>query len=263
MEEIKLTKNVNIFEIDGLNVYYGTHKALENVSIDIEKNSILSLVGPSGCGKTTFLRSLNRMNDLIDGARVDGKMLFEGSDVYKEIDTLVLRKKVGMLFQKPNPFPMSIFDNVAYGIRLHSRLSKAELADRVENSLIKASLFDEVKDRLKSSALQLSGGQQQRLCLARTLAVEPEVILMDEPTSALDPISRAKIEHLMLELKKNYTIVIVTHNMAEAKLISDKIAFFFVDENRTGYLVETGNTKEFFASPKSKIAEDYILGFSA
>lgn len=258
-----MENNKTVFSVKNLSVYYNEHKALENVNIDVKRNSILSLLGPSGCGKSTFLRSLNRMNDLIDGARVEGTILYEGSDIYSDIDPLVLRKNVGMLFQKPNPFPMSIYDNVAYGSRLHSRLSKEALSDIVEESLRKVSLFDEVKDRLKTSALSLSGGQQQRLCLARTLAIEPKVILMDEPTSALDPISQRRIEDLMLELKQSYTIVIVTHNMMQAKRVSDETAFFFVDEERRGYLVEAGETKQFFSSPKSKVAEDYILGLSA
>lgn len=253
----------NAFVVKNLDVYYGTHKALDSVNIEIEKNKILSLIGPSGCGKSTFLRSLTRMNDLIEGSKTEGQILYDGEDIYKDIDPLLLRKRVGMMFQKANPFPMSIFDNVAYGPRLHAHFSKTDLEEIVVDSLKKVSLFDEVKDRLKSSALSLSGGQAQRLCLARTLAVEPDVILMDEPTSALDPISSARIEDLMLSLKESYTIVIVTHNMMQAKRVSDNTAFFFIDDDRIGYLVENGKTSDFFSSPKSKIAEDYIFGLTA
>ena len=251
---------MSLFEIKNLNVYYGAHHALKDVNMNIEANTIPALIGPSGCGKSTFLRCLDRMNDLIPGVKVEGSVMFEGKDIYKDEDTLELRHRVGMVFQKANPFPMSIYDNVLYGVRLHYKLTKDEASRIVEESLKKASLWNEVKDRLKKSALGLSGGQQQRLCIARTLAVNPSVVLMDEPTSALDPISTRSIEDLMRELKKDYTIVIVTHNMAEAARISDRTAFFYIDEHKRGFLVEEGATSEVFFSPKDKRTEDYIQG---
>lgn len=250
----------NVFEVDNLDLFYGEHKALSNVSMTITHNTITALIGPSGCGKSTFLRTLNRMNDLIDGVKITGKVLFDTKDVYSEIDPLDLRRRVGMVFQKPNPFPFSIYDNVAYAPRLHKRCTKSELDFIVEDSLKKASLWDEVKDCLKKNANSLSGGQQQRLCIARTLAAHPEVILMDEPTSALDPLSTTKIENLMDDLKKDYTIVIVTHNMQQASRISDKTGFFFTNEEKSGFLVEYGDTEQLFFNPRDKRTEDYITG---
>lgn len=244
-----------IIQISDLNLYYGTNHALKDVSMEIEKNRITALIGPSGCGKSTFLRTLNRMNDLIENVKISGSILFEGRDIYKNYDKIYLRKKVGMVFQKPNPFPMSIYDNIAYGPRVHGIKSKSKLDDIVENSLKGAALWDEVKDRLSKSAIGLSGGQQQRLCIARTLAVEPDVILMDEPTSALDPISTSKIEDLIAMLKQKYTVVIVTHNMQQAGRISDTTAFFL-----SGVVVEFGPTEELFYKPKDKRTEDYITG---
>ncbi len=244
-----------IIQISDLNLYYGTNHALKDVSMEIEKNRITALIGPSGCGKSTFLRTLNRMNDLIENVKISGSILFEGRDIYKNYDKIYLRKKVGMVFQKPNPFPMSIYDNIAYGPRVHGIKSKSKLDDIVENSLKGAALWDEVKDRLSKSAIGLSGGQQQRLCIARTLAVEPDVILMDEPTSALDPISTSKIEDLIAMLKQKYTVVIVTHNMQQAGRISDTTAFFL-----SGVVVELGPTEELFYKPKDKRTEDYITG---
>lgn len=244
-----------IIKTEGLNLFYGTNQALKNVSIDIEKNKVTALIGPSGCGKSTFLRTLNRMNDLIDSVRISGNVVFEGKNIYKDYDVIKLRKKIGMVFQKPNPFPMSIYDNVAYGPRVHGIKSKKQLDEIVEKSLQGAALWNEVKDRLNKSGIGLSGGQQQRLCIARTLAVEPEVILMDEPTSALDPISTSKIEDLMGELKVKYTVVIVTHNMQQAGRISDSTAFFL-----NGEIVEIGQTEELFYRPKDKRTEDYITG---
>ncbi|HBM75187.1 MAG TPA: phosphate ABC transporter ATP-binding protein [Clostridiaceae bacterium] len=244
-----------IIQISDLNLYYGTTHALKDVSMEIEKNRITALIGPSGCGKSTFLRTLNRMNDLIENVKISGSILFEGRDIYKNYDKIYLRKKVGMVFQKPNPFPMSIYDNIAYGPRVHGIKSKSKLDDIVENSLKGAALWDEVKDRLSKSAIGLSGGQQQRLCIARTLAVEPDVILMDEPTSALDPISTSKIEDLIAMLKQKYTVVIVTHNMQQAGRISDTTAFFL-----SGVVVELGPTEELFYKPKDKRTEDYITG---
>lgn len=249
-----------IFEVKELNLYYGTHHALKDVNINIESNAITALIGPSGCGKSTFLRTLDRMNDLIDDVKIEGSVLFENKDIYKDMDTLILRKRVGMVFQKPNPFPMSIYDNITYGPRLHARYSKEELNEIVEDSLKKASLWTEVKDRLKTSALGLSGGQQQRLCIARTLATNPDVVLMDEPTSALDPISTGRIEELMTELKKQFTIVVVTHNMSQAARVSDRTAFFYIDGDKCGFLVEEGKTSDVFFSPKDKRTEDYISG---
>ena len=242
--------------VKGLDLYYGDFKALKNINIEIEPNEITAFIGPSGCGKSTLLRCLNRMNDLIEGCRIEGNVLLDGTDIYgKNVDVNLLRKKVGMVFQKPNPFPMSIYDNIAYGPRTHGIKNKAQLDEIVETSLKNAAIWDECKDRLKSSALGMSGGQQQRLCIARALACQPEVILMDEPTSALDPISTSKIEELVLELKKKYTVVIVTHNMQQAVRISDKTAFFLL-----GDLVEYGQTDQIFSVPKDKRTENYITG---
>lgn len=242
--------------VNKLNLYYGDNHALKDVSMDIRKNAITAFIGPSGCGKSTFLKTLNRMNDLIDNVRIEGEVKLDGEDIYgKGVDTTILRKKVGMVFQQPNPFPMSIYDNIAYGPRVHGIKSKAKLDRIVEESLRGAAIFDEVKDRLKKSALGLSGGQQQRICIARALAIEPEVLLMDEPTSALDPISTLKIEELMEELKKKYTVVVVTHNMQQAVRVSDDTAFFLVGE-----MVEFGETKTVFAYPQDKRTEDYITG---
>jgi len=242
--------------VENLNFYYGKFHALRNINLTIKHKKVTAFIGPSGCGKSTFLRTLNRMNDLIEGAKVEGKVLLDDTDIYNpNVDVVELRKKVGMVFQKPNPFPMSIYDNVAYGPRVHGIRDKARLDEIVEKSLKAAVLWDEVKDRLKTSALGLSGGQQQRLCIARVLAVEPEVLLMDEPCSALDPISTMKIEELIEELKENYTIVIVTHNMQQAGRVSDYTAFFL-----SGELVEFGQTEEIFYNPKNKKTEDYITG---
>ena len=242
--------------VKNLDLYYSENHALKSVSIEIEENKITALIGPSGCGKSTFLKTLNRMNDLVDGVKITGEVLIDGENLYdKRVDVTLLRKKIGMVFQKPNPFPMSIYDNVAYGPRIHGIKSKKVLDDIVKNSLVGAALYDEVKDRLHKSALSLSGGQQQRLCIARAMAVEPQVILMDEPTSALDPISTMKIEELMLTLKDKYTIVIVTHNMQQAARISDYTAFFLVGE-----MVEFGETETIFSLPKDKRTEDYITG---
>ena len=239
-----------------LNLYYGNNHALKNINLDIYENQITAFIGPSGCGKSTYLKTLNRMNDLVPNVTINGKVLIDGEDIYDpKVDTTLLRKKVGMVFQQPNPFPMSIYDNIAYGPRIHGIKGKAELDAIVEKSLRGAALWDEVKDRLKRSALGLSGGQQQRLCIARALAVEPEILLMDEPTSALDPISTLKIEDLMGELKKNYTVVIVTHNMQQAVRISDRTAFFLLGE-----LVEYGATEQVFSAPAEKRTEDYITG---
>lgn len=243
------------FAINNLDLFYGDFKALKNVNLKVENNEITAFIGPSGCGKSTLLKSLNRMNDLIEGCRITGEILLDNQDIYRELDVYHLRKRVGMVFQKPNPFPMSIYDNVAYGPKTHGVRSKMKLDEAVEKSLRDAVLWDEVKDRLKKSALGLSGGQQQRLCIARALAVQPEVILMDEPTSALDPISTSKIESLALELKRDYTIIIVTHNMQQATRISDKTAFFLLGE-----VVEYGDTEQLFSMPKDKKTEDYITG---
>ena len=243
-------------KVENLNLYYGENHALKDVNMDIQENAVTAFIGPSGCGKSTFLKTLNRMNDLVDGVRIDGKVLLDGEDIYDpSVDTTILRKKVGMVFQQPNPFPKSIYDNIAYGPRLFGVHKKAELDIIVEKALKQAAIWDEVKDRLKKSALGLSGGQQQRLCIARTLAVEPEVILMDEPTSALDPISTAKIEELMEDLKKKYTVIVVTHNMQQATRVSDQTAFFLVGE-----MVEFGDTKQIFSYPQDKRTEDYITG---
>lgn len=242
--------------VKDLDLYYGDFKALKNINIEIEPNEITAFIGPSGCGKSTLLRCLNRMNDLVEGCRIEGNVLLDGTDIYgKNVDVNLLRKKVGMVFQKPNPFPMSIYDNIAYGPRTHGIKNKAQLDEIVETSLKNAAIWDECKDRLKSSALGMSGGQQQRLCIARALACQPEVILMDEPTSALDPISTSKIEELVLELKKKYTVVIVTHNMQQAVRISNKTAFFLL-----GDLVEYGQTDQIFSVPKDKKTENYITG---
>ena len=242
--------------VESLNLHYGENHALKNVNMEIADHAITAFIGPSGCGKSTFLRCLNRMNDLVDGCRVEGKVILDGEDIYdKRVDTTLLRKKVGMVFQQPNPFPMSIYDNIAYGPRLHGIKNKKELDEIVERSLQGAAIFEEVKDRLHKSALGLSGGQQQRLCIARALAVSPEVLLMDEPTSALDPISTLKIEELMETLKKKYTVVIVTHNMQQAARVSDDTAFFLVGE-----VVEKNASSEIFARPKDKRTEDYITG---
>ena len=239
-----------------LNLYYGANHALKNVSLDLYANKITAFIGPSGCGKSTYLKTLNRMNDLVPNVKIEGKVLLDGEDIYDpKVDTTILRKKVGMVFQQPNPFPMSIYDNVAYGPRIHGLKNKAKLDEIVEQSLRGAALWDEVHDRLKKSALGLSGGQQQRLCIARALAVEPDVILMDEPTSALDPISTLKIEDLMDSLKEKYTVIIVTHNMQQATRIADYTAFFLVGE-----VIEYGETEELFSHPKQKKTEDYVTG---
>lgn len=245
-----------ILSVQGLNLWYGANQALFDVSMEIPEHQITAFIGPSGCGKSTFLKTLNRMNDLVDGVKISGKVLYEGQDIYApQVDTTWLRKEIGMVFQKPNPFPMSIFDNISYGPKLQGIRSKAKLDEIVERSLRGAAIWDEVKDRLNKSALGLSGGQQQRLCIARALAVEPKVLLMDEPTSALDPISTSKIEELAMELKEKYTIVIVTHNMQQAVRISDQTAFFLLGE-----LIEYSNTEQLFSQPKEKKTEDYITG---
>lgn len=248
--------NEKIITVKDLDLYYGDHKALNGINMDIERNSITAFIGPSGCGKSTFLRTLNRMNDLIPNVKIEGKVIYNDKNIYdKNVDIYNLRKEVGMVFQKPNPFPMSIYDNVAYGPRTHGIHNKEKLDKIVEESLKNAAIYDEVKDNLKKSALSLSGGQQQRLCIARALAVKPKVLLMDEPTSALDPISTGKIEELALVLKKDYTIVIVTHNMQQALRISDKTAFFLL-----GDLIEYDDTQKIFSMPKNKKTEDYITG---
>ena len=246
----------NKIEAKNLDLYYGEKHALKNVSLNIKTNKITAFIGPSGCGKSTFLKTLNRMNDYVKGIKITGDVKLDGEDIYdSRVDTTVLRKKVGMVFQQPNPFPMSIYDNVAYGPRIHGIKNKKELDKIVKESLEAAALYEEVKDRLNTSALGLSGGQQQRLCIARALAVQPEVILLDEPTSALDPISTLKIEELLMELKEKYTIAIVTHNMQQASRIADYTAFFLVGE-----MVEYGETKDVFSMPKDKRTEDYITG---
>ena len=246
--------NNPIITVRDMNLWYGQTQALKNINIDIPENSITALIGPSGCGKSTFLKSLNRMQDLVPGVKITGDLRYEGKDIF-ECEVNNLRKEIGMVFQKPNPFPMSIYDNIAYGPRTHGITNKAQLDEIVEKSLRGASIWDEVKDRLKKNALGMSGGQQQRLCIARALAVEPKVLLMDEPTSALDPISTSRIEDLAMELKKDYTIVIVTHNMQQAVRISDQTAFFLL-----GDLVEYGDTEAMFSQPKDKRTEDYITG---
>lgn len=246
---------MGVIQTKDLNLYYGEHHALKNINIEIPERKITALIGPSGCGKSTFLKSLNRMNDLVEGCKIEGKITLDGNDIYKNTDVNILRKKVGMVFQKPNPFPMSIYDNIAYGPRIHGIKSKIRLDEIVERSLKQAAIWDECKDRLKKSALSMSGGQQQRLCIARALAVEPEILLMDEPTSALDPISTSKIEDLICELKEKYTIIIVTHNMQQAARIADKTAFFL-----NGEIVEFDDTEKMFSSPCDKRTEDYITG---
>lgn len=246
---------MNKIEIRDVNLFYNDFHALKNINLDVEANEITAFIGPSGCGKSTLLKSLNRMNDLVEGCKISGKMLLDGEDIYGNMDVNMLRKRVGMVFQKPNPFPMSIYDNIAFGPRTHGMKSKAKLDDIVEKSLRDAAIWEEVKDRLKKSALGLSGGQQQRLCIARALAVCPEVLLMDEPTSALDPISTAKIEDLVLDLKKEYTIVMVTHNMQQATRVSDKTVFFLLGE-----VIEAAPTEKLFSMPRDKRTEDYITG---
>ena len=242
--------------VENLQLYYGENHALKGINMDIRPNAVTALIGPSGCGKSTFLKTLNRMNDLIDNVRIEGQILLDGEDIYApDMDTTFLRKRVGMVFQQPNPFPMSIYDNIAYGPRVHGIRDKGELDRIVEESLQGAAIFEEVKDRLKKSALGLSGGQQQRLCIARALAVQPEVLLMDEPTSALDPVSTSKIEELMEELKKKYTVVVVTHNMQQAVRVSDDTAFFLLGE-----MVEAGKTQQIFSYPQDKRTENYITG---
>ena len=243
------------YKIENLELFYGDFKALKNINLNIQEKEITEFIGPSGCGKSTLLKTLNRMNDLVEGCRINGKVELDGQDIYGKIDVNDLRKQVGMVFQKPNPFPMSVYDNIAYGPRTHGIHSKSKLNEIVEKSLRDVAIWDEVKDRLNKSALGLSGGQQQRLCIARALAVEPEVILMDEPTSALDPISTSKIEDLAVELKEKYTIIIVTHNMQQAARISDKTAFFLL-----GDMVEFDKTETLFSMPKDKRTEDYITG---
>ena len=243
------------FDISNLNLHYGDFHALKDVNMQIEANKITAFIGPSGCGKSTFLKTLNRMNDLVENCKIDGKVLFDGTDIYKDMDEITLRYRVGMVFQQPNPFPKSVYDNVAYGPRIAGIKKKSQLDEIVERSLRQAAIWDELKDRLHKSALGLSGGQQQRLCIARTLAVEPEVILMDEPTSALDPISTSKIEDLAMELKKDYTIVMVTHNMQQAVRVSDNTAFFLLGE-----VIEYNNTETLFSIPSDKRTEDYITG---
>lgn len=248
-EEIKISAK-------NLNLYYGENHALKDINMDIKKNAVTALIGPSGCGKSTFLKSLNRMNDLVENVKITGEITLDNENIYGEnVDTTLLRKKIGMVFQQPNPFPMSIYDNIAYGPRIHGIKNKSKLDEIVEESLRGAAIFDEVKDRLKKSALGLSGGQQQRLCIARALAVQPDVLLMDEPTSALDPISTLKVEELMEDLKKKYTVVVVTHNMQQATRVSDETAFFLVGE-----VVEFDKTETIFSNPKNKKTEDYITG---
>ena len=245
----------NIIVAKDLNLWYGTSHALKNINMRIAEKEITALIGPSGCGKSTYLKTLNRMNDLVENCRIEGKITLFGVDIYRQMDVNILRKRVGMVFQKPNPFPMSIYDNIAYGPRIHGIRSRIKLDEIVERSLTQAAIWDECKDRLKKSALGLSGGQQQRLCIARALAVEPEVLLMDEPTSALDPISTSKIEDLAMELKEKYTIIMVTHNMQQAVRIADKTAFFLLGE-----VVEFGDTQTMFVAPSDKRTEDYITG---
>lgn len=254
---ITLSERPTKIAVTNLNFYYGRTQALQNISLNIPEQAVMAFIGPSGCGKTTFLRTLNRMNDVVPGTRVEGRVLIDGEDIYAPTaDVVDLRRKVGMVFQKSNPFPKSIFDNVAYGLRINRiTASKSELADRVEQALQDAALWSEVKDRLKSSALGLSGGQQQRLCIARALAIRPEVILMDEPASALDPIATSKIEELIVDLKRQYTIVIVTHNMQQAARVSDLTAFFLL-----GKLIEVNSTEKIFTNPNAKMTEDYITG---
>ena len=246
---------MGIITTHDLNLYYGDNKALKSINLDINKNEVTALIGPSGCGKSTFLRTINRMNDLIESVRIEGKVLFEGKDIYEDYDEIDLRKRIGMVFQKANPFPLSIYDNITYGPKIHGIKDKKTLDEIVEKSLKGAALWEETKDRLNKSAMGLSGGQQQRLCIARTLAVSPEVILMDEPTSALDPISTNKVEELIGELKKQYTVIIVTHNMQQAGRIADKTAFFL-----NGEVIEYDDTETIFYKPRDKRTEDYITG---
>ena len=251
-----MNENQNKIITENLNLYYGENHALKDINMKIREGAITAFIGPSGCGKSTFLKTLNRMNDLVDCVRIEGKVYLDGEDIYDpKVDTTLLRKKMGMVFQQPNPFPMSLYDNIAYGPRIHGIKNKAALDEIVERSLRGAAIFDEVKDRLKKSALGLSGGQQQRLCIARALAVEPEILLMDEPTSALDPISTLKVEELMEELKKDYTVVVVTHNMQQAARVSDYTAFFLVGE-----VIEFDTTDNIFSRPRDKRTEDYITG---
>ena len=245
----------DIIRTKKLNLWYGINHALKDINIELPQKEITALIGPSGCGKSTFLKTLNRMNDLVEGCRIEGSISLDNIDIYKDMDVNILRKRVGMVFQKPNPFPMSIYDNIAYGPRIHGVKSRVKLDEIVERSLRQAAIWDECKDRLKKSALGMSGGQQQRLCIARALAVEPEVLLMDEPTSALDPISTSKIEDLVVELKEKYTIVMVTHNMQQAARIADKTAFFLL-----GKIVEFDETEKMFSTPSDKRTEDYITG---
>ena len=246
---------MGIITAKNLNLWYTTNHALKDINIELPERQITALIGPSGCGKSTFLKSLNRMNDLVEECRIEGEITLDGVDIYKDMDVNILRKKVGMVFQKPNPFPMSIYDNIAYGPRIHGIKSKVQLDEIVERSLRQAAIWDECKDRLKKSALGMSGGQQQRLCIARALAVEPDILLMDEPTSALDPISTSKIEDLAVELKEKYTIVMVTHNMQQAARIADKTAFFLLGE-----IIEFDETEKMFSTPTDKRTEDYITG---
>lgn len=245
----------DIMKAKNLDLWYGANQALKNINMDIPEKQITALIGPSGCGKSTFLKTLNRMNDLVEGCRIEGDITLDGVDIYKDMNVNILRKRVGMVFQKPNPFPMSIYDNIAYGPRIHGIKSRVKLDEIVERSLRQAAIWDECKDRLKKSALGMSGGQQQRLCIARALAVEPEILLMDEPTSALDPISTSKIEDLAIELCENYTIVMVTHNMQQAARIADKTAFFLLGE-----IIEFDRTDKMFSNPRDKRTEDYITG---
>lgn len=250
-----MSKKQDKITVEGVDLYYSKFHALKNINLNIKEKEITAFIGPSGCGKSTLLKSLNRMNDLVEGCKITGNVLLDGENIFGDMDVNLLRKRVGMVFQKPNPFPMSVYDNIAYGPRTHGVHSKAQLDEIVETSLKNAAIWDELKDRLKKSALGLSGGQQQRLCIARALAVKPEVLLMDEPTSALDPISTSKIEDLAMELKSDYTIVMVTHNMQQAARISDKTAFFLLGE-----VVEYDETEKLFSTPKDKKTEDYITG---
>ena len=255
MDNIKNKDNSSKFSVKNLDLHYGNFHALKDINMELNSGEITAFIGPSGCGKSTFLKTLNRMNDLVEGCKITGKVLLDGVDIYKDLEVNLLRKKVGMVFQKPNPFPMSVYDNIAFGPRTHGIKSKSELDEIVEKSLKSAAIWDELKDRLKKSALGLSGGQQQRFCIARALAVEPEVLLMDEPTSALDPISTSKIEDLAMELKGKYTIIMVTHNMQQAARISDNTAFFLLGE-----VVEYDKTDKIFEMPRDKRTEDYITG---
>lgn len=246
---------MNKIEIANLNLHYGNFHALKNINLDIRENEITAFIGPSGCGKSTLLKSINRMNDLVEGCKIDGEILLDGENIYRDLEPSCLRRRVGMVFQKPNPFPMSIYDNIAFGPRAHGVRSRAQLDEIIERSLRNAAIWDELKDRLKKDAMGLSGGQQQRLCIARALAVEPEVLLMDEPTSALDPISTGRIEDLALQLRQDYTIIMVTHNMQQAARISDRTAFFLLGE-----VIEYGGTQKLFSLPQDKRTEDYITG---